>query len=140
MATIPHPDEMNKLISDLIPDVSSLNKDEWIGRKLYDFLMAVSVERGRQETLKAQGKFKWSCADTSPDIMYHVSHTNIDRISERTFADAGRLAVLAEEFGEVSRHIVEALIDSSRYNVHELRKELIQVAAVCAAWFESTED
>ena len=38
--------------------------------------------------------------------------------------------VLAEEFGEVARAVLEN-------NPEELRRELVQVAAVCVAWLES---
>jgi hypothetical protein len=93
-------------------------------------------ERRRQETLRETGKFLWTCSDP-------------------TISNAKKLAVLAEEFGEASREVVEELIASDKGmkclaealgRIHDeeakearakLRKELVQVAAVCVAWLES---
>lgn len=72
---------------------------------------AISKERNRQRELKACGKFKWTCADTEP-------------------SRADKLAVLAEEFGEVAR----AVCDEDAAN---LRDELVQVATVAFTWLES---
>jgi len=94
-------------------------------------LDAVSLERNRQEKLKRAGKFNWSCADSSTTIS--------DFSSVAAIGHAGRLAVLAEEFGEVARHVAETLISSSRYDQRELKKELIQVAAVAVAWIEAID-
>lgn len=41
-----------------------------------------------------------------------------------------KLAILAEEFGEVAN----AILEQDKAN---LREELVQVAAVCVAWLES---
>jgi hypothetical protein len=57
-----------------------------------DVLSDIHRERSRQEELRAAGKFPWTCA--SPDV-----------------DDSGKLAVLAEEFGEVARAVVESRID-----------------------------
>jgi NTP pyrophosphatase (non-canonical NTP hydrolase) len=85
---------------------------------LPEFLAAIRAERLRQETLREGGKFPWTCAD--PTVVPHA-----------------KLAVLAEEFGEVSRHVTEYLIDQSRLNQDELYQELVEVAACCAAWCEA---
>jgi len=95
-------------------------------------------ERDRQEQLRQSGKFLWTC-----------SSPNID--------NARRLAVLAEEFGEVSREVVEEIIASDKSNaalldmvgrIHDeekrdaryrLRLELVQVAAVAMAWIEGLD-
>ena len=82
---------------------------------------ALENERFRQEALKSQGKFAWTCAEVGP-------------------TDEAKLAVLAEEFGEAARHVTEALIDKKRRDVKNLYKELIEVAAVCVAWCEALED
>lgn len=79
--------------------------------KTVKVLMLISDERGRQERLKAIGKFKHTMADPIED----------DR----------KLKVLVEEVGEVAR----AMCDKESKG--HLREELIQVAAVCCAWAES---
>ncbi len=71
----------------------------------------VTSERYRQEDLKAGGKFPWTLADAAP-------------------SSAEKLAVLAEEFGEVAK----AVCEGDREN---LREELVQVAACCVAWLDS---
>lgn len=80
----------------------------------------IADERLRQDELKRAGKFHWTCADTG-------------------IRDESKLAVLAEEFGEVARLVVEQLIDRTRREPEKLREELIQVAAVCAAWCEAID-
>lgn len=74
---------------------------------------AILKERARQERLKRQGKFPWTCATTNALV-----------------SRADKLTVLAEEFGEVAR----AICDGDDAN---LRDELTQVAAVCLAFLES---
>jgi hypothetical protein len=59
---------------------------------------------------------------------------------ERTLADAGlseaeRLAVVAEEFGEVARCVAD-VVAGKQADADHLRKELIQLAACCVAWAE----
>ncbi len=71
----------------------------------------ITIERCRQETLKDEGKFPWPLADAAP-------------------SPAEKLAVLAEEFGEVAK----AVCEGGREN---LREELVPVAACCVAWLES---
>ncbi|MGH9966562.1 MAG: hypothetical protein ACREBG_01845 [Pyrinomonadaceae bacterium] len=83
-------------------------------------LQAIRNECHRQEELIKSGKFSWSC--DKPGI-----------------PDSQRLTVLAEEFGEVAREVMEALISESRYDREKLRKELVQVAAVRVAWCEALE-
>jgi hypothetical protein len=82
----------------------------------------ILAERVRQDRLKREGKFAWTCADAINDEF--------------------RLAVLAEEFGEVSREVCELMVARCR-GVHfdraNLRAELIQVAAVCLAWVEGLD-
>lgn len=85
----------------------------------------VYLERIRQEKLKLQGKFYWTCAD-----LYN---------NNKPITTAEKLSVLAEEFGEVARLVTETVIDSNRYNPKELMKELIQVAAVAVAWCEAID-
>ncbi len=91
----------------------------WPDGPIGDALRAVYRERMRQDDLKAAGKFHWTCADS------HGVH------------NSAKLAVLAEEFGEVSRLVVEELIESKRYDREKLHTELVQVAAVAVAWLEA---
>lgn len=86
-------------------------------------LEAVLDERARQMTLKAEGRFDWHCADL--------------QTKGRPIAPAEKLAVLAEEFGEVSREVCEGL--TRPINTEALEKELIQVAAVAVAWAEALQ-
>lgn len=80
----------------------------------------VATERGRQEYLKSEGKFKYSCADKE------ISH-------------AEALTVLAEEVGETAHEVNEGI--GGRYiDKRRLLKELIQVAAVAVAWAEKTHN
>lgn len=73
---------------------------------------AIVAERARQERKwgQAHEHGKGSCA--SPDVDEFV-----------------KVAVLTEELGEVAR----ALMDNEREN---LKTELVQLAACCAAWLE----
>lgn len=87
-----------------------------------NILARVKTERRRQERLREDVKFAWSCATTDPAV-----------------SNSDKLAVLAEEFGEVARHVAEELIDSRRLERAKLQKELIEVAAVAVAWAESLE-
>lgn len=96
-------------------------------------LTEIAAERYRQEELREQGKFRYTCASAEMD-------------------NTERLAVLAEEFGEVALAVCELMhakheecrmpatvrdqrdVSATRAN---LREELVQVAAVCLAWLES---
>jgi NTP pyrophosphatase (non-canonical NTP hydrolase) len=94
-------------------------------------------ERICQEGLVKSGKFLWTCATTSPSV-------SLDR----------KMSVLSEEHGEVGREVVEYGITEDKYvkdNLHfpphrrryyleRIRKELVQVAAVCVAWIEAIDE
>ena len=103
-------------------------------------LELVVKERDRQDALRRSGKIPWTA-------------NNVD------ISDVKKLAVLAEEFGEVSRAVCEAMAvrdlvkeaPSTRPRQEDtdllphmkldqleedLRNELVQVAAVCVAWLE----
>ncbi len=75
----------------------------------------VITERLRQDRLKRTGKFEYTCADAEPK-------------------PSQKLAILAEEFGEVAREVCVGL--KHPINNPALYNELIQVAAVCVAWCE----
>jgi hypothetical protein len=103
-----------------------------------NLLAAISDERLRQDKLKKEGKFPFTCAEKRERI--HTLMTNGGFTSvPLSVISAAKLAILSEEFGEVSRHVAESLIDNSRYQPRELMKELIQVAAVALAWCEAIE-
>jgi len=80
-------------------------------------------ERFRQDELKAKGAFKYTCAD-----------------SDKLINPFEKLAILMEEVGEVANACLQkGDLNTRGDRVKELRKELIQVAAVCAAWVESID-
>jgi len=77
-----------------------------------DIYLAISLERERQEQLASDGDIIATCKhDIAPTL---------------------KCCALMEESGEVARSVMED-------NAHELRTELIQVAAVAVAWLESLE-
>ena len=84
-------------------------------------LTEVDGERTRQELLKVQGKFHATCATP-------YGLTEIER-----------LAILAEEFGEVAKEVSDSLNNGGKFDLKALREELIQVAAVCVAWVEGID-
>lgn len=95
--------------------------------RIREVLREVEAERVRQERLKSEGKFPWSCADNyDPSVPYAmpISH-------------AAKFAVLAEEFGEVAREVCELQNPYGKGDDRKLRQELLQVAAVAVAWAES---
>ncbi len=85
-----------------------------------DALKDVAKERRHQEELRLQGKFPYTCAALG-------------------VVDEVKLSILAEEFGEVARLVCEQTIERTRRDPTELRKELIQVAAVATAWAEAID-
>lgn len=80
---------------------------------------AINRERARQETLKAAGKFKYTCVDSN-------------------MLSSEKYLVLAEEVGEVARAVLNLQKFASDYSADlgKVREELIQVAAVSVAWLE----
>ena len=54
--------------------------------------------------------------------------------------DLERLAVLAEEFGEVSIEVCKGIKPGSHERRPRLREELIQTAAVCLAWVAAIDE
>jgi len=84
-------------------------------------LHSAHLEMQRQQKLKEEGRFKYTCRDPE------MSHPE-------------RLAVLMEEVGEVARAILEGgKFANDTHNVN-LRKELIQVAAVALSWAEGMDE
>lgn len=74
---------------------------------------AVAAERDRQRTIWG-GRHDWGEGDCS----------------SLAVAPAVKATVLAEECGEVARAVLDRDEDG-------LRRELVQVAAICTAWLES---
>jgi NTP pyrophosphatase (non-canonical NTP hydrolase) len=95
--------------------------DNWTYAQ-WQIVDAVMQERLRQERLKAEGRFQYTCAD--PQLNEYA-----------------KLAVLTEEVGEVARVLCERLAHGIRSGGADerLREELVQVAAVCLAWVEGLE-
>lgn len=85
-----------------------------------EILIEVSQEREHQESLCRSGKFRATCATTGEDEM----------------TDVECLAVFAEEFGEVAHEVTDGMPSPIGADQTELRKELLQCAAVCVAWIE----
>ncbi len=79
----------------------------------------VATERGRQELLKSQGKFEYSCADKG------ITHAEC-------------CTALAEEAGEVAHEVNEGIGKDRYIDKRRLLKELIETAAVAVAWAEKT--
>lgn len=92
-----------------------------------DAVLAIIRERRRQDQLKAEGRFSFTCAD---DGMGNME----------------RLACVMEEVGEVAAEeltLRRLTRDRDRgrksfEEPEELRKEITQVAALCLAWLESS--
>lgn len=80
-------------------------------------LKAIRTERERQDQLKAAGRFEHTCAD--PEM-----------------TDLDCLPILGEEYGEVCKALCEKMGLVNDLTKSNLRKELIQVAAVATAWIE----
>lgn len=82
----------------------------------------VHDERRRQEELKQAGRFRFTCADPGLSL-------------------TAKLAILAEEFGEVAREVLTnkgvRLARDTEGTDEALYAELKQVAAVAVAWMES---
>lgn len=75
-----------------------------------DIVHLILDERNRQDAMIREAVIDIDCTD--PDL-----------------SDFHKLAVLAEEFGEVAKALLESPED--------LKTELVQTAAVCFAWLEA---
>lgn len=84
----------------------------------------IRAERRRQDQLKADGRFEYTCAD--PEMNHYE-----------------RFTVLGEEVGEVAQEVLtqaeRRLARDTEGTTEGLRKELVQVAAVTVAWLEALE-
>lgn len=80
-------------------------------------LESVRDERTRQEWLKQAGRFEFTPADPG-------------------MSNGQRLGCLMEELGEVARAMLEGENAVNDKHDVDLRKELIQVAALAVAWVE----
>jgi len=95
-----------------------VNADEVTRAKRSVIIGDILLERRRQEQLKAEGRFSATAAD---------------------MVDAEALAVLVEEVGEVARAVLEKQRLANDKHGKDLRKELVQTAAVCVAWLEGLD-
>ncbi len=90
-------------------------------------LKDIIAERDRQERLRDEGKFHWTCAS--------ADESNSDK-----------LAILAEEFGETAKEVTELIINKNaaarvtNQLKRNLYKELVQTAAVAVAWAEALRE
>lgn len=86
-------------------------------------ILAIVAERDRQDILKAQGRFQYTCTD--------LAITDKDRC----------LTILTEEIGEVARELCDWRGTARDVeHVRRLRDELTQVAAIALAWLEGLGD
>lgn len=108
------------LIQEKNGSMSLANVKRWA--LMMSVLDDVLKERKRQEWLREQGKFSWTCATVNREVK-----------------PSDKYAVLAEEVGEVAREIVEGLPEGVGVDKAKLREELVQVAAVCVAWVEALD-
>jgi NTP pyrophosphatase (non-canonical NTP hydrolase) len=87
-----------------------------------DAVHAILAERRRQDKLKAEGRFKHTCADDG-------------------MGNSDRLACLVEEVGEVAQEVLtqkgRRLARDTEGSEEALREEITHVAAICLAWLES---
>lgn len=90
-----------------------------VGTRLERVLTIIGAERRRQLALQAQGRFKYTLSDDG-------------------MTDFERLACIVEEVGEVGRNVLRraGLATDGDPDDAALRKELSQIAALCAAWME----
>jgi NTP pyrophosphatase (non-canonical NTP hydrolase) len=92
------------------------------GSRLESTLIQIGKERRRQNRLKHEGRFLYTCADDG-------------------LSPAEKLACLTEELGEVAKEVLtregHALAKDTQGSLEGLRKELTQVAAIAAAWLET---
>jgi len=88
----------------------------------WNAVAAVMNERARQDRLKAEGRFEFTCADDGMPLL-------------------GALAALGEEYGEVCTEALasQRLVTDGEGTPQALRKELVQVAAVAVAWVEKLD-
>jgi hypothetical protein len=130
-----------------IPEGRSFSEVEMTGIEegllRLDFVLEeIRDERQRQERLKNESKFLWTCADNLIAVRNPANTTHVPRY----ITHQDKMTVLAEEVGEAAREVCDAMIALDKSLVHDhsehvkkLRKELVQVAAVAVAWVESID-
>ena len=77
-----------------------------------------------------------STADVLGEV-YHERHLQDSKWGIQNHLQVEWLAILAEEFGEVSKEVNE--FHFRHHREKELRAELLQTAAVCVAMIESLD-
>jgi|SRR5579859_6031151 len=98
---------------------TNLSWDTDVVRRSRIFI-ALENERHRQEKLREAGKFTYTCAS--------VEMTDLERYT-----------VLGEEVGEIGHELNGGIGVGKWPNRDRLRKELVEVAAVCVAWIEALD-
>ena len=88
--------------------------------KMWGVYAEVKAERVRQVLLKAAGKFRHTPSDVDMD-------------------EGDKLAALMEEVGEASEALLERRGLIGKPKGTDLRKELIQVAAIAIGWIEALD-
>lgn len=99
------------------PEARRMDAEQTARRNPRSVLSDVATERRRQFALQAAGRFR-------------------DTPSDRAMPDVSRLASLVEEVGEVARALQELHGAVSDTHGADLRKELLQVAALAVAWVQ----
>jgi hypothetical protein len=85
-------------------------------------LLDVYAERRRQDRLRDEGRFAATLADKDALLL------------------GEKLAVITEEIGECARCVLSMCgLVQEELEVEDLRKELVQVAALACAWIESLD-
>lgn len=85
--------------------------------KTYIAINSIVAERERQDALKSQDRFKYTCADWE-------------------LSDSERLAILVEEIGEVAREVLGNQDLTTDGTPGRLQTELVQAAAIIVSWLE----
>ncbi len=98
-----------------VEDVGATNPDD-----IQLTLSAVFAECMRQDALARMGRFNGT----------HILPSG---------PDAARLAVTAEEFGEVAKEVTDAMMGKKTGYKDDLVKELLQLAACCVVWATCAE-
>ena len=106
---------------------TNTDDDAFDSKRFFDTPMGhalsdITAERRRQDVLKSEGRFRFTCADEQ-------------------MSNFERLACLMEEVGEVAQEVLtqkgRRLACDTEGSEEALRKEITQVAAICVAWLES---
>lgn len=121
--------------------------------KQAQILIHIAAERTRQEELKKEGRFPFTAADPSlsdverlPMFIEEVGEISraVQEMPEsglQPVSFAGKFDQRRAETGnpEATRHGNRKPIDIRRGTVENLRRELVQAAAIAVAWIEAID-